>query len=67
VNALVKKFGALELRGTPFKVLYWLLSPLGRGWVRGCGDGNPWLYSLPTALTLALPEGEGAKTLKGWN
>jgi hypothetical protein len=26
-------------------------------WVMGCGDGNPWLYSPPKALTPALPEG----------
>jgi|GEM_PF-3720868 len=50
------------LRGTPFKVLHWLLSLLVRGRVRGCGDGKSWLYSPPKALTRALsPESFGGK------
>jgi hypothetical protein len=59
------------LATSPFKVVHWLLSPLGRGWVRGCSDGNP----LPSFTAHGphpnpLPEGEGAipdcvKTVKG--
>jgi hypothetical protein len=43
------------------------LAPLRKGWVRGCGDGNPWLYSPPTALTPALSQTSQATGSRGLN
>jgi len=49
------------LKTKPFKIVHWLLSPQGRGWVRGCGDGSPMpSFTAHGPHPNPLPEGEGA-------